>query len=67
MLDEGTIPPIPPATPQYDDETPGVSIFRMLLGTELDLANLTLPRTFFGRSELNGTVLRNTDLTESSC
>jgi uncharacterized protein YjbI with pentapeptide repeats len=38
----------------------------MLLGAEVDLSNLTLPRTFFGRSELNGTVLRNTDLTESN-
>jgi BTB/POZ domain-containing protein KCTD9 len=66
VLDEGEIPPIPAAVPQYDDETLGVGIFRMVVGAELDLSNLTLPRTFFGRSELNGTVLRNTDLTESN-
>jgi uncharacterized protein YjbI with pentapeptide repeats len=66
VLKEGAIPPIPSQMPRYDDETLGVSIFRMLLSAEVDLSNLTLPRTFFGRSELNGTVLRNTDLTESN-
>ena len=66
VLDEGMVPPIPRQTPRYDDESPGVSIFRMLLTDEVDLSNLTLPRTFFGRSELKGTVLRNTDLAESN-
>ena len=31
-----------------------------------DLSNLTLPRTFFGRSEINGATFRNTDLAESN-
>lgn len=66
LLDEGAIPPIPERVPRHDDEVSGVSIFRMLLGADVDLSNLTLPRTFFGRSELNGTALRNTDLTESN-
>jgi len=66
ILDKGVIPPVPGRVPRYDDEIPGVSIFRMLLGADLNLSNLSLPRTFFGRSELNGTSLKNTDLTESN-
>jgi uncharacterized protein YjbI with pentapeptide repeats len=66
ILDAGVIPPAPGGVPRYDDESPGVSIFRMLLGADMDLSNLTLPRTFFGRSELSGTSFRNTDLTESN-
>ena len=66
VLDDGMIPPIPKQMPRYDDETPGVSIFRTRLGAEVDFSNLTLPRTFFGRSELNSTAFRNADLTESN-
>ena len=33
---------------------------------DADLSNLTLPRTFFGRSEINGYSFRNADLAESS-
>jgi uncharacterized protein YjbI with pentapeptide repeats len=38
----------------------------MQLDAEVDFSDLTLPRTFFGRSELDGTAFRNTDLTESN-
>jgi hypothetical protein len=44
-------PPIPDHKPQCDDEEPlGVHFFRTRV--EGDLSGLTLPRTFFGRSEI---------------
>jgi uncharacterized protein YjbI with pentapeptide repeats len=65
---EGMIPPVPNHRPQYDDETPlGVSFFRTRVGAdEHDLENLTLPRTFFGKSEVGPVSFRNTDLSEST-
>jgi BTB/POZ domain-containing protein KCTD9 len=56
---------LPPSTPQYDDEELGVSFFKTGIADE-DLSNLTLPRTFFGRSSIENVVFRNTDLTESN-
>jgi BTB/POZ domain-containing protein KCTD9 len=44
----------------------GFNIFRTRLGDGLDLSCLTLPRTFFGRSEINRVSFRNTDLHESN-
>ena len=65
-LDEGDVPPIPDRVPQYDDEEPlGVNFFRTEI-VEDDLSNLTLPRTFFGRSEINNVSFHNTDLSESN-
>jgi len=65
-LGEGTVPPMPARRPRHDDGEPlGVSFFRTFLG-EVDLENLTLPRTFFGRSEVGPMSFRNTDLSESS-
>ena len=65
-LDVGCIPPIPDHLPQYDDEgTLGVSFFRMMMDGD-DLSNLSLPRTFFGRSELKDVSFHNTDLSESN-
>jgi pentapeptide repeat protein len=59
--------PIPKRVPRYDDDGPlGVSIFRMRLTDVLDLSDLSLPRTFFGRSEINQVSFRNCDLHESS-
>ena len=64
-LDE-PVPPLPARRPRHDDEEPlGVSFFRTFLG-EVDLENLTLPRTFFGRSEVGPMSFRNTDLSEST-
>ncbi|NOT41190.1 MAG: pentapeptide repeat-containing protein [Alphaproteobacteria bacterium] len=56
---------MPDRRPQYDDEEHlGISFFRRsVVG---DLSNLTLPRTFFGRSEIRDTRFRNTDLRESN-
>jgi uncharacterized protein YjbI with pentapeptide repeats len=52
--------------PQYDDEEPlGVNFFRMMLEGD-DLSSLSLPRTFFGRSELTNLSFHNTDLSESN-
>ena len=58
-------PPIPDHTPRHDDNGPlGVSFFRTWV--EGDLSNLTLPRTFFGRSEIKGASFHRTDLRESN-
>jgi BTB/POZ domain-containing protein KCTD9 len=58
---------IPKRMPQYDDEAiDGFSIFRMGLDETADLSNLTLPRTYIGRSELNGVSFRNSDINESN-
>ncbi len=60
-------PPMPDHVPQPEDDEPlGLSFFRTFLGEDADLSNLTLPRTFFGRSEISDVSFRNTDLTESN-
>jgi BTB/POZ domain-containing protein KCTD9 len=64
-LEPGEIPPMPERMPRYDDEQLGVSFFRTFVGEHDDLSNLTLPRTYFGRSEINDALFCNTDLTES--
>src|SRR5689334_22012247 len=65
-LGPGEIPPMPKRMPRYDDERLGVAFFRTFVGEHDDLSNLTLPRTYFGRSEINDALFCNTDLTESS-
>jgi hypothetical protein len=58
--------PMPNRLPRYDDDEPlGVNIFRTRLVGDLDLSDLSLPRTFFGRSEIIRVSLRNSDLRES--
>ena len=65
LLGEGDPPPMANRLPRYDDDEPlGVSFFRMLV-KDSDLSNLTLPRSYFGRSEISRVSFRNTDLTES--
>ncbi len=65
LLDQGELPPLPTRQPQLVDEEPlGVSFFRMQV--EGDLANMTLPRTFFGKSEICDASFRDTDLSEST-
>ena len=64
-LEPGGIPPMPERMPRYDDEQLGVSFFRTFIGEHDELSNLTLPRTYFGRSEINDALFCNTDLTES--
>lgn len=66
-LEVDNIPPMPERMPQYDDPEPlGVNFFRTSIGDGDDLSNLTLPRTFFGKSEVNDASFQNTDLTESN-
>ena len=60
-------PPIPKRLPRHDDESPlGFSMCRARLEDNLDLSDLSLPRSFFGRSEINRVSFRNTDLHESN-
>jgi uncharacterized protein YjbI with pentapeptide repeats len=65
LIDEGDIPPLPERPPRHDDETLGVSFFRTVLA-DVQLEHLTLPRTFFGRSEIRNTSFQDTDLSEST-
>jgi uncharacterized protein YjbI with pentapeptide repeats len=59
--------PMPERLPRHDDEEPlGVHIFRTRLASDLNLSDLCLPRTFFGRSEINGVSFLNSDLHESN-
>jgi len=67
LLDRNEHPRIPKRLPRHDDEAPlGFSVFRTRLADTLDLSNLSLPRSFFGRSEINRVSFRNTDLHESN-
>ncbi len=64
-LEPGSFPPLPRQSPKYDDEEPlGVTFFRTRVSG--DFSNMTLPRTFFGRSEISSVSFRNTDLSEST-
>lgn len=65
IIDEGEIPPLPNRAPRFDDDVLGVSFFRTQLA-DAKLEQLTLPRTFFGRSEIRATSFVGTDLSEST-
>jgi uncharacterized protein YjbI with pentapeptide repeats len=63
---EPAIPPLPDHRPKYDDKAPvGVRLFRTCLGGG-NLENLSLPRTFVGRSQIGPVSFKNTDLSEST-
>jgi uncharacterized protein YjbI with pentapeptide repeats len=68
---EKAVPPIRPQLPSIQDEAPvGISFFRTLVGEEEpglmeDMANMTLPRTFFGRSYVRQVSFKGCDLSES--
>ena len=64
FLDPGDIPPLPSRMPHPDDAPLGVSFFRTGVWDD-ELPNLTLPRTFFGRSEVSHISFHNTDFPES--
>jgi BTB/POZ domain-containing protein KCTD9 len=67
LLSQDDHAPMPERLPRSDDDEPlGFNVFRMRLADALDLSNLTLPRTFFGRSEINQVSFRNSDLHESN-
>src|SRR5438445_12979364 len=65
ILETGEIPLMPERMPRYDDENFGVSFFRTKLA-DVSLDSLTLPRTFFGRSEIRNVSFRGSDFSESS-
>ena len=50
----------------FVDETQGVEFFRTFVGNGDDLSGLTLPKTFFGRSEINDCSFVGTNLSEST-
>ena len=55
FLDPGEQPPMPDQMPQPGDDEPlGLRFFRTFVGEGAELSNLTIPRTFFGRSEISG-------------
>ncbi|MDO5667744.1 MAG: pentapeptide repeat-containing protein [Alcaligenaceae bacterium] len=61
---------MPDRMPRFDDgddedEELGFSLFREYV-EDVDFSNLTLCRTFFGRSEINACSFHHTDLTESN-
>lgn len=61
----GEIPPIPQVMPRFDDEILGVNFFRSAVeGARLE--NLTIPRTFFGRSELRNVSFAGSDMSQSN-
>src|SRR3954470_12120089 len=65
-LRAGSLPPLPSKRPAYDDEEPlGVEFFRTQV-SDAKFENLTLPRTFFGRSEIKNVSFAGTDLSEST-
>lgn len=60
-------PPMPDRMPNPDDSDPlGLSFFRMGFDNGADLSELSIPRTFFGKSEIEGVSFRCTDLSESN-
>jgi len=65
ILGPEELPALPGRSPRQDDGQLGVSFFRTRL-TDVALDGLTLPRTFFGRSEIRGVSFRGTDLSEST-
>src|SRR3954453_16599674 len=65
LLESAGLPPLPDRPPRHDDEQLGVSFFRTRLA-DVALDGLTLPRTFFGRSEIRSVSFRGTDLSEST-
>ena len=65
ILDPGEVPPQPVRSPRHDDDGLGLSFFRTRLDG-VSLAGLTLPRTFFGRSEIRNVSFNGSDLSEST-
>jgi uncharacterized protein YjbI with pentapeptide repeats len=65
LLEGDKLPELPARAPRHDDEELGVSFFRTCLA-DARLEDLTLSRTFFGRSEIREVSFRGTDLSEST-
>ena len=65
LLEGDELPELPERAPRHDDEQLGVSFFRTRLA-DARIEDLTLPRTFFGRSQIQEVSFRRTDLSEST-
>jgi hypothetical protein len=65
IIDGGDIPPLLQRAPRHDDDVLGVGFFRTMLA-DSSLEHLSLPRTFFGRSEIRAVSFKDTDLSEST-
>jgi uncharacterized protein YjbI with pentapeptide repeats len=64
-LESDEVLPLPLRRPSYDDEEPlGIRFFRTRVSG--DFSDMTLPRTFFARSEVAAASFSNTDLSEST-
>jgi BTB/POZ domain-containing protein KCTD9 len=67
LLGADDLAPLPKRRPHPDDDAPlGVNFFRVVIDEPLDLSRLSLPRTFFGRSEIRDVSFEETDLHEST-
>jgi len=65
-LAPGVVRRLPSKRPDHDDDGLfGIRWFRPLMKDKI-LENLTLPRTFFGRSEIRNVSFAGTDLSEST-
>jgi len=65
LLESDALPELPEQAPRYDDDQLGVSFFRTQLA-DARLEGLTLPRTFFDRSEIRGVSFQGSDLSQST-
>jgi uncharacterized protein YjbI with pentapeptide repeats len=66
LIEEGEAPATPPTRrPQVDDDALGLQFFRTLVA-DVDLSKLTMPGTFFGRSEIARCSFRDSDLRMST-
>jgi len=63
-LAQGNIPPICDHIPRYDDEILCLSFFRTVV-EDAKMEDLTIPRTYFSRSQIERTSFRNSEMTES--
>jgi hypothetical protein len=57
-------PPMPSGIPKHDADILGVNFFRTVI-EDAKFENLTLPRTFFGRSEIKNSSFAGSDLSKS--
>lgn len=65
LIEAGELPPMRSGLPWHDDEVLGVSFFRTMV-VDQKLENLTLPHTFFGRSEIRAVSFCGSDLSGST-
>jgi uncharacterized protein YjbI with pentapeptide repeats len=66
LLQSNELPPMLDRMPQpFDEVSPGLGFYKTLV-SDADLSNLTIPRTFFGRSEIKNVGFQNSDLSESN-